>query len=166
VILSTQPDFIGQAERFLVDGNGTTVAKPGDVILLDWKTPKVASSFTFGSRSLQLSYGKLAVDANRSKLNLPGTVSKVGYVEFLKKKTAPSIEPPTLFDRGPDLLKDAIDKAVRVADDIRHGRFYRDTHMAFNSPCDMCDFVDACVDGCSEDLVLPEGITADMLVKG
>jgi hypothetical protein len=164
VILSTQPDLIVEVTRTMIDKAGNVMAKPGDVGILDVKTPRAESTVPFSQRSIQLTLGKVAVDGNKPTTGLSKDVSSVGYVELLKKKS-PSITRPFLYPRPAHLVQDAIHKAISVAARIRKGDYCRTTGMAFNSPCNMCEFEGLCYSGSDEGLILPAGMTADELQR-
>lgn len=163
VILSTQPDLIVECVRTITD-KGYVLAQPGDIAVLDVKTPKAASGIEFSQRSTQLTYAKIAVEANRPKLGLSREVKGVGYLELMKKKT-PEIVPPFLYERPVHLVNDAIRKAISVAERIRCGDYVRTSGMAFNSPCQMCDYAEACLSGDGSELTFPDGLTAVQLMR-
>lgn len=163
VILSTQPDLVVECTRTIMAGSHV-MAVPGDIAILDLKTPKAASAIEFCHRSAQLTYAKIAVDANKAKTGLSKDVERVGYLEFLKKKT-PEIVPPFLYERPAHLVSDAIRKALYAADRIRRGEYVRESGMAFNSPCRICDVAGACLSGDDSDLEFPDGLTAAQLMR-
>lgn len=170
VVLSVQPDFIGYATLAQVDPYGFVMVKPGDVVILDWKTPKSASSIAFAQRSVQPTCYKIVAEAHRDMLGLnAANVAAVGYVELLKKKwparssSGPEITHPFLYPRSDVLVDEAIRKTIKTADRIRRGEFFRESKMAFNTPCDLCEFAEACLTGNDDGLVLPTGITKAML---
>lgn len=163
VILSTQPDLIVECTRTIMTGSHV-LAAPGDIAVLDLKTPKAASCIEFCQRSAQLTYAKIAVDGNKPKTGLSCDVKGVGYLEFLKKKT-PDIVPPFLYERPAHLVNDAIRKALYTAERIRRGEYIRTSGMAFNSPCRMCDYAGLCLSGDDSDLELPNGLTAVQFMR-
>jgi hypothetical protein len=166
-VVSCQPDLIAEATVFRFDEFGYPMVTPGDIVLLDWKAPKQRSSDVFARRSTQLTY--YYHNANDYVAALGKSVTRVGYGEFLRKKVpivrgeGPVIAPLNCYSRSEALVRDAISKAIKVADEIRHGDFHRASHMAFNTPCDMCGFAQACLTGDPDDLVLPKGVTEDMI---
>lgn len=164
VILSTQPDLIVEVTRTLKNDKGYVMAVPGTPAILDAKTPRASSTIQFAQRAIQLTFGKIAAEANRSLLGLSKDIGGVGYVEALKRKE-PRFEAPFLYERPVHLVQDAVRLAISVADRIRRGDFARCTGLAFNSPCNMCEYENACLTGSDEGLVLPEGITADQLLR-
>lgn len=165
--LSCQPDLIAEATVFRHDEFGYPMVNPGDVVLIDWKGAKQRSSAVFAQRSTQMTYYKHVGDDYVASLGR--SVTKVGYVEFLRKKVpagrgeGPVIAPLNCYGRSEVLVNDAITKAIKVAGVMRRGEFHRSSHMAFNTPCDMCGYAQACLTGDPEGLVLPQGITEDMI---
>jgi hypothetical protein len=169
VILSCQPDAFMEVTKIQLDSCGFVMARPGDIVVIDWKSPRTASSIAFAQRSTQPTYYKIAGEAHRAALGID-RVTSVGYVELLKKKVGsrgrgPEIIHPFLYPRSDQLVAEALERALYVAWRLRHGIYHRDSRMAWNTPCSECSYSGACLDGNTDDLVLPTGITADMLIK-
>lgn len=168
VVLSCQPDLIAEATVFRFDEFGFPMLRPGEIVIIDWKAPKQRSSAVFAQRSTQPTYYLHNGNAHSSLLG--GYVIKVGYAELLRKKVpvtdrgeGPVIAPLNVYGRSEALVSDAIAKAIKVAGAIRRGEFHRRSGMAFDTPCDMCGYAQACLTGDPEGLVLPEGVTEDMI---
>lgn len=165
VILSAQPDLLFETVRTLVNAAGHVYAKPGDLGILDFKFPRSESPLVFAQRSLQPTYYKISAEANKAALGIAQDIRVVGYVEMLKQKSRPRIVPPFLFERPRHLVEDAIRKAFQTADRIRRGEHTRDTKMAFNSPCSLCEFEALCLNGNDEGIVLPPKLKLADLVS-
>lgn len=164
LIVSSQPDIVAEVTLIQVDPSGYVMARPGDVVILDWKSPRAASSIEFAQRSVQPTYYKIAGEAHAALLGID-RIAAVGYVELLKQKTRTVITHPFLYPRTDLQVRQAVAKAKYVANRIRQGLYLQESKMAFNSPCNLCDFAGACLSGDDDGLVLPEGISKKMLVN-
>jgi len=149
VILTGTPDII-------------VMNADGEVIVLDFKTPANPSSETFLNVSDQLTAYQILVE-NTPSLGVD-EVSHVGFMELLKKKIpktsrgkGPEVKQPSLGKRRNQGQIDAfIQKVGWIADDMRQGRFPKRPRMAFNSPCDMCEYKAYCHEGDAEGLIFPD----------
>lgn len=139
VRLSCQPDVVAM--------NGI-----GELVIPDFKTPASPSSEDFTFQSDQLTLYQVAVEANYSEDEMP-RVGWLGFLELLKKKipktsrgAGPVVAPMVLSPaRTKDEQKEVVQKVLWMADDIRRGRFPKRPGMAWNTPCDMCDFRRMCM---------------------
>ncbi len=151
VVLSGQPDFVGMNPR-------------SEVVVIDFKTPASPSNEAFAVLSDQLTAYQVLVEANAQSTGIE-RVDGMAFMELLKKKVPKSsrgegpqvLEPVLVARRNGARLRDFQAKVGWIAEDIQRGRFPRTPRMAWNSPCDMCDFKGFCSAGSMEDLVDSKG---------
>lgn len=155
VVLTGQPDVIA-------------LNSDGEVIVVDVKTTASAYDPTFVLVAEQLTAYQILLEANRESLGIE-TVDKLGFIEAVKKKvpktsrgTGPEVKEPLLADRrGADMTQEYLEKVCNMARDIKQQRFPRRPRMAFNSPCNMCDFRGYCLQGDMDGLTRPGDRSSD-----
>lgn len=138
------------------------IDRMGRVVVIDFKTARTAADKGFVLVSDQLTSYQILVDAHREELGID-RVQRLGFIEGIKRKVSttnrgsgPFIEEPLYADRRTDAeIEEFLDKVRWVADDIRKGRFPKKPRMAYNTPCAMCDFAEACQQGNKQSLVFP-----------
>lgn len=159
VIVSAQPDIIA------MDMEGRIVAP-------DIKTPATPSSEAFLKGSEQLTLYQMVLDAHLPSMGYE-RIDKLGFIEALKKKvpktnrgTGPVILDPALTDRRDErVIQETRQKLAWMAEDINNNRFPKRPRMAFNTPCDMCDFANLCLNGDPEGLSAAPGVLEQVLPK-
>lgn len=124
----------------------------GQFGIVDVKSTKTPSSESFTLMADQLTAYQGVVTVHKDALGIDG-VDFLGFWEALKrnipkkKGTAgpyinrPEIVPP----RTDQMIAAYFNKARWVAASIRAGHFPRTPRMAFNTPCDLCDFANVCI---------------------
>jgi CRISPR/Cas system-associated exonuclease Cas4 (RecB family) len=137
----------------------------GEVVVVDWKTPAQQSPKGFEDISDQLTLNLELLSLNLSSLGLEGlAIGGAGYAELLKRKVPKKgskgagphiLDPVFAAPRSPELRQDFFDRLNLVAEGIANKRFPRNPRMAYNSPCQMCDFRDYCIRGDTEGLTFP-----------
>lgn len=152
IILSGTPDLFA-------------INEDGDVGVPDIKTPAQVSSPVFSEASEQLtSYEILAEDpANREALGID-QVDRLGFLEGLKKKVpktskgeGPTWQPIHWSEsRSDQARQDVVRKATELKRSHERDYFPKRPRMAYNTPCDMCDFRELCHKGNPEGLIFPE----------
>ena len=171
IILSCEPDAVFEVTKTQATTDGFVIAKPGDVVIPDWKTPRSESSIAFAQRAIQPTLYKFNVEHD-PKFGLDGRkVAAVGYVELIKNKVprkgsktkGPRIIHPYLYPRSDDQVRRALNQVRFAAWRIRNGVYFDDSKMAWNTPCDECEFAQFCLNGDTEGLILPQGMTAEQL---
>jgi len=135
------------------------VTPDGELALIDIKCPAGTTSEEFTRNAIQLSYYQKLIEEN-----LGLKVSKVGYWELIKRKvpqqkfskktgkplklvgSGPLVSPePLIVDARGDLqMKQDLDLARSTGEKIRRKEFYKNSGMAYNTPCDMCEHVASC----------------------
>lgn len=151
VVISGQPDFVGMNRR-------------SRVAVIDFKTPASPSTEEFVVLSDQLTSYQVLVEAHKDATGIE-RVDDLAFMELLKKKVpksgrgeGPQVLEPVFGPRRDDArLREFQTKVGWIAEDIQRGRFPRTPRMAWNSPCDMCEFKGFCSDGCLEGLVDAKG---------
>mgnify|MGYP001052242207 CR=1 FL=1 len=149
VVLTGQPDVVA-------------MNSDGEVIVVDVKTTASAYDPTFVLVAEQLTAYQILLEANRESLGIE-SVDKLGFIEAVKKKvpktnrgTGPEVKEPLLApSRDGAMTREYLSKVEDMARDIKRERFPRRPRMAFNSPCNMCDFRDYCLKGDMEGLYRP-----------
>lgn len=141
----------------------------GELTAVDFKTCKSPHKEAFGVRSDQMTFAQILTDDNLGPLGLSdfGRVAMVGYLEIHTGAKTPRLGELKLYPRrtaaqSEELLR----KSAVVAGRIRRQEFFRESGMAFNSPCNLCDFEPLCrlgaraCDGYQipEGVVIPKGI--------
>jgi len=155
--------------RLLMDlGSGLTVVIIPDVVavnlagqthVLDVKATASPATEGFAMVSEQLLTYRLGVSVHAENLGIE-MPSWTGFVEGVKKaipKTAkgtpPHWAPLSLAPCNANLsLRDLVQDYHQVAHDIQSRRFPRRPRMAWNTPCDLCDFRKLCFEGSMEGL--------------
>jgi len=140
VILTGQPDFVGMNTH-------------DEVIVLDFKTAASPSSIELVTQSDQLSAYQFIIESHKSNLGIDH-VHRLGFMDLLKKKVpkrhgeGPVVMTPNSSHRRDNAtLLEFRDKVTWIAEDIQRKRFPKTPLMAFNTPCDMCDFKNLCAFG-------------------
>lgn len=131
----------------------------GKFYLLDGKTTRTAAVVEFLLLAEQLTAYQAVHEAHQPTTGLPN-VEGVAFWEFIKRKparragdTGPEIlRPDVVKRRSTAQVQEYLDKAVETVQDIRSGRFRRMPRMAYNSPCQMCDFRKGCAFGDFSDI--------------
>jgi PD-(D/E)XK nuclease superfamily protein len=127
-----------------------------DTAVIDAKTSATVHSPLFTIRAEQLTGYQILLDAHRQQLGIP-QVDKLGFLDVLKRKSAPHIPPPVVVPkRSPEELAEFRQKLFWIADDIRRKRFPKVSRMQYNTPCALCDFSGHCVRGDTEGLIFPD----------
>lgn len=150
VSLSGQPDVIA-------------VTPNGDVVALDVKTTAQPYDPSFLLIAEQLTAYQILLDGHRDSLGIE-KVNQVGFVEAIKRKVpktnrgkGPEVHEPMLTGaRSKSLVDEYLDKVQSTARGIATGDFPRRPRMAYNSPCQMCDFRGYCLQGSMEGLTRPD----------
>jgi hypothetical protein len=125
-----------------------------ELAVLDVKSAATVHTVRYALRADQLTAYQALADVNGDALGLP-PVARLGFWDFLKRKSA-CIEPPVLVPRRHEADLEAFrDKVFWLAEDVARGRFPKASRMQFNTPCDLCDFAQFCIDGNEEGLVFP-----------
>lgn len=146
IILSGQPDVVAVDEDLRI-------------YVPDVKTTAAPYDASFALVSEQLTAYDILLTAHKDSLGIE-KVDQLGYLEGVKRKVpktsrgkGPDWEPPL---KGPartdEHKREYIDKVKHTVAEIRSGRFPRRPRMAFNSPCQMCDFAGLCLQGSMEGL--------------
>jgi hypothetical protein len=148
VVLTGQPDFVGMRPT-------------GGTVIIDFKTPSSESSEDFALLSDQLTAYQILVEAS---VEYYGSL-RLGFMDLLKKKVpkngrgvGPQVREPNLVPRRDKARVLEFQQKVQwIAEDIQRGRTPRTPRMAWNSPCDMCDFRGLCSKGSIDGLVDAKG---------
>ena len=121
----------------------------GHMGVLDWKAPAQASTVLFAERADQHTAYQMLIER---ETELDMYVDKVGYAELVKVKMpkkngrGPYIPKIHWVDRRSDeMIEEYKLKILKTAQDIQRNYFPRQPGMAFNTPCNMCDYPDACM---------------------
>jgi hypothetical protein len=116
--------------------------------LIDYKTPRAESTPLFASLADQhTAYQMLTESANGTHID------KCAYVELVKNKIPKRRQGkgPYIADvywvprRSDEMVQEYKLKILKTAQDISRGYFPRRPAMAFNSPCNLCDYPQACI---------------------
>lgn len=158
LVLTGQPDIV------FMNSDGATG-------VLDIKSTSSAYKEVFLHAAEQLTDYQILLEAHSESLFLDQEgISLVGFMELVKKKVpvsskaqsdplaGPQVHVPQLINsRSVKEKQERIHKIKNIALDIQRGRFERRPLMAFNSPCELCDFKDYCLQGEKEGLIFPAG---------
>lgn len=133
------------------------------LVVLDHKTARSPSDPNFVHVSDQLTGYQVLLDANQEDLGTPD-VSKLGFLEAIKRKVSttgrgqgPQVQEPVLTNRRTDAeIEEFKQKVLWMVDAIHNERFPRTPRMAFNSPCNMCDFASLCLHGDTSEVIIPD----------
>ena len=154
VVLTGEPDFIGFNNKY-------------ELTILDFKTCAQPSKETFINQADQLTAYQVLVEANKDYLEIPSdqSVKHVGYVDLVKRKIpkakgkGPEIEPVKVVSaRSISELQEFEEKVLWLNEDMIRGKFPRKSGLSFDSPCNMCDYAEYCVNGDTEGLIFPEDL--------
>lgn len=154
IILSGQPDIV-----FMNSDAQTGV--------LDVKTAAQAYSETFLYAAEQLTDYQILLEGHSESLGLGEEgIEQLGFMELLKKKIPAAkkdqlnpekgpqvLAPKVINSRSPAQKAERIEKIKNIVSDIRKARFERRPLMAYNSPCELCDFKDYCLKGIKDGLI-------------
>lgn len=152
VILSGEPDLVAMDCE-------------GGVLPLDVKTSGVEYSEAFLLASDQLTDYQIITEHPSANLGVDDEgVSSVGFIEMIKRKV-----PKTARGKGPEILPlllgprrsneriaERKQKLNWMAEDIQRGRFPKKPRMAYNTPCDLCEFKNYCLKGDPSGLIFPD----------
>jgi hypothetical protein len=149
--------------RLAVIPDVVAITPQNELAAIDIKTPSSPTPEEFAINSEQLAIQQIVLRHNASALQR-SDFSKGGFLEMIKRpipKTkqgkGPTIEPlllvPAMDQYGVD---DLIRKIKWAAWDIKHGRFFKNPRMAWNTPCDLCDFRGLCTKGDESGLIRPD----------
>lgn len=135
----------------------------GKILVLDLKTPAQPSFDGYVELDEQLALYQLGVETHGGPWGID-RVDGVGLIEFIKrpvpqtsKGRGPYIAEPTIAGRrSNEQIAHLLQSMLAEADNIQHGRLYRRTGYAFNSPCGLCDFQNYCRTGSTADLIIPQ----------
>jgi hypothetical protein len=151
VVLTGQPDVVAMDDE-------------GGVIPLDIKTSAQAYGEEFLLASEQLTDYQILVEANGEQLGLgEDGVANVGFFEGIKRKVSKTgkgkgpqfLQPLISSARSEERKAERRQKLVWMAEDVRRGRFPKRPRMAYNSPCNLCEFADYCLNGNTSGLIFP-----------
>lgn len=135
-----------------------------ETYVIDMKSTAVVYTEDFALASDQLTDYQLLVEHPTSKLGLDKDgLSGLGFFEMVKRKI-----PKTKLGKGPEIKqpiivprrskKRCMERVQRLnwlAQDIRQQRFPKKPRMAYNSPCNLCEFRNYCLKGDPTGLVFP-----------
>jgi hypothetical protein len=159
IILTGQPDVVA-------------MNADAEILGVDIKTPVSASSPVFAEMGDQMTAYQYLLESNAEQFGIE-RVAKLGYMELLKKKVpgpkgrgeGPKIQPIHVTSRRSDEeVADFKQSVIWMVDDIQRGRFPKHARMAFNTPCDMCDFNGLCKRGDTTGLKQIKPESASLLV--
>ena len=121
----------------------------GHLGILDWKSPAQESTIIFAERADQHTAYQMLVESEK---DLDMYVDKVGYSDLVKAKIpkrkgrGPHIPDIHWVDRRSDqVVLEYKMKILKTAQDIQRNYFPRQPGMAYNTPCNMCDYPDTCI---------------------
>lgn len=115
------------------------------IVVLDFKTARSPAPEWFASVAQQLTVYQILFDDY-----LRRRVNALGFVEMKKVKTESKMSPPAcnIARRHTDSqVTHCLEQIQWMAEDVRRGRFPAQIGMAFNSPCNMCDYRELCQEG-------------------
>lgn len=122
----------------------------GEIGVLDWKTPAQASTTIFAERADQHTAYQMLMESDET---LEIEIDKVGYADLVKAKIpktsgrGPYIPDIHWVDRRSDeMVKEYQLKILKIAQDITRGYFPRQPGMAYNTPCNLCDYQKVCME--------------------
>lgn len=168
VATDTKGEPIVERRIYIDLGQGLIVSMQPDIVAmnisgqtygLDVKTPASSAPPGFAIVSDQLAAYRLGLSVHAQALGIPPP-SWLGFMDGIKKaipKTArgegPHWEKPDLVPCNANVAQqEIVQKFHEVASDIRNKRFKRNPRMAWNTPCEMCDFRRLCYEGSMEGL--------------
>ncbi len=135
--------------------------------LIDCKTAAQSSAHalvthtrraSFIEQSQQMIAYQALVQANRHALGVAG-VDRVGFIEFIKLKTTgrtgPYIRPyEPILSHNPSEIDDYWNTVRFIGDAIEARSFPKFSRAAFDTPCRLCDYSGACIEGDEAGLVI------------
>jgi len=134
----------------------------GEIVVLDFKTPRSPSTKSMAIASDQLTAYQIGVESIAKKLGIH-KVHKLGFMELIKNKVGtprgrgPYIAPLELVNtRSVKQKNEYLQKLYWMAEDVERGRLPRQARMAHNSPCKLCDLANLCQSGNDIGLVKSE----------
>jgi hypothetical protein len=154
IMLTGEPDFVGYNSQY-------------ELTILDFKTCAQPNKDVFIRQADQLTAYQDLVEANKDLLEIPSdqSVVNVGYIDLVKRKIpkakgkGPEIEPIKVVSaRSLSELEEFEEKVLWLNEDMIRGKFPRKSGLSFDSPCNMCDFDEYCLNGDTEGLIFPEDL--------
>ncbi|WP_019584441.1 PD-(D/E)XK nuclease family protein [Thioalkalivibrio sp. ALE16] len=150
LILSTQPDTV-------------VITPESKVAALDLKSAASPASEEFVAKSDQLTAQQIVLESHRDAL-MVSSIDMVGFLEMIKQpipKTkqgqGPQVKPPVFVPaRSKREKKEYLEKVFWIAEDIDRERFPATPRMAYNSPCDLCNYHRLCKHGDTAGLQMPQ----------
>lgn len=138
------------------------INQDGQMIVIDIKGSAQPSSTVFKQLSDQLSAYQVAVSAHRQALGVEG-IDGVTFWEMIKRNIPKTnrgegpviISPEVVPSRSPTAIGEYLLKIGQVARRIRAEEFPRTPRMAYNTPCGLCPYADACAYGDTSGLAVP-----------
>lgn len=135
----------------------------GELTCIDFKTGKQRHKAEFGIRAEQLTFAQMLVEHHLAELGQAdfGGVAKLGYLEIHTSAKQPALgELKTYERRSAAQIAELLRKSTAVATRIRRGEFFRDPGMAYNSPCNLCEYETLCRTGAraKDDYIIPAGV--------
>lgn len=138
------------------------LTEEGETAIVDFKTALTPAPEALLMIGEQLTDYQMMVEQNLDRLGIE-SVSKLGYIELLKRKVStrgngkgPEIIGPSLTKRRDEAtVRERREKIAYLVTQIRKGVFFRAPRMAYDSPCEMCDFKNLCLHGSMEGLTEP-----------
>lgn len=138
------------------------MTRDGDTGIIDFKTALTPAPEALLLIGEQLTDYQMLVEQNLDRLGLE-SVDKLGYIELLKRKVSedgrgkgPEIIGPSLIVKRSDaMVRERREKIAYLVMQIKKGVFFRAPRMAYDSPCELCDFKNLCLHGSMEGLVDP-----------
>jgi len=133
----------------------------GEVVVVDAKTPSNPSQAGFEDKAEQLTAYQILLEANRQSLRIDN-VAGAGFMELVKRKVTPKGKGPQVLppligrSRSEKEKAEYRQKVIWIAEDIQRGRFPKRPRMAYNTPCDLCEFDNLCSNGSMEGLCAPD----------
>jgi len=152
LILTGQPDVVA-------------IDQDANVVPLDIKTSAAAYEEEFLLASDQLTDYQILIEENGDQLGLGEEgVDAVGFFEGIKRKVpktargkGPEFLPPLIGPkRSPERIAERKQKLKWMAEDMRRGRFPKRPRMAYNTPCQLCEFRFYCLKGDKSGLIFPD----------
>lgn len=177
-VLGTDNQPVLERQLSVEIGNGVTLTgivdavcmrrATGESVLLDFKAPHHPYDPITIWQSDQLTHYQILADANASVLGVE-QVQGVGFMQLIRRPVpknngrGPEVLPPTIIPRRtPAQVAEYREKVVWVVEQIRKGCFHKTPRKPHNTPCEMCDFVNPCVHGTYEGIVVPDAQQAAM----
>lgn len=135
----------------------------GNVCVIDFKTPAQPTPDWFAKEAAQLKSYQLMIE--QGKVRTIEKISKLGFFELIKRKVpvragaskGPEVLAPVMVNSHSEAtLREHKQCILWVVDDIKRGRFPKRSRMAYNTPCQLCEFQAYCYDGNKDGLIFPE----------